>query len=213
MTSSLSSAPLDDRYVVGLDLGQSVDPSAIAVVRRVEPPEERDRPIFQCGYLERLPLNTPYPSIVRHVRTLLSKPPLLGCAELVIDMTGVGRPCFDLFESVGVDVTGVTITGGDGQTWEGGSYRVSKLILVSRLQALLHDGRLKIQKTLPEAPALVQELQDFRAEVSDLGNWRFGARSGKHDDLVLALAIAVWRAYGGQPGQGYLDYYRHLETA
>ena len=24
-----------------------------------------------------------------------------------------------------------------------------------------------------------------------------GARTGKHDDLVLALAIAVWRAYGG----------------
>ena len=25
----------------------------------------------------------------------------------------------------------------------------------------------------------------------------FNARTGKHDDLVLALAIAVWRAYGG----------------
>jgi len=34
------------------------------------------------------------------------------------------------------------------------------------------------------------------AIVDDL-HLTFNARSGKHDDLVLALAIAVWRAYGG----------------
>ncbi len=68
---------------------------------------------------------------------------------------------------------------------------------------------MKIHKALPDAPALVAELQDFRAEVTDLGNWRFGARSGKHDDLVLALSIACWRAYGGDgQGMGLLEYYR-----
>jgi hypothetical protein len=45
----------------------------------------------------------------------------------------------------------------------------------------------------------VAELRDFRAEVTDSGYWRFGARAGKHDDLVLAVAIALWRAYGGGP--------------
>jgi len=29
------------------------------------------------------------------------------------------------------------------------------------------------------------------------GHLTFNARSGKRDDLVLALAIAVWRAHGG----------------
>jgi hypothetical protein len=29
------------------------------------------------------------------------------------------------------------------------------------------------------------------------GHLTFNARSGRHDDLVLALAIAVWRAHGG----------------
>jgi len=56
-------------------------------------------------------------------------------------------------------------------------------MLISRVQALLHDGRLKIHKRLPDAPALVAELQDFRAKVTDSGYWKFGARSGKHDDL------------------------------
>ena len=62
------------------------------------------------------------------------------------------------------------------------------------MQALLHDGRLQIQKDLPEAPILKLELEDFRASVTDSGRWTFGARSGAHDDLVLALALALWRA-------------------
>ena len=84
-----------------------------------------------------------------------------------------------------------------------------KLNLISRVWALLHDGRLKIHKGLPDAPALVAELQDFRAEVTDSGYWRFGARSGKHDDLVLAVAIALWRANGdNMPGCGVFELYR-----
>ena len=67
-------------------------------------------------------------------------------------------------------------------------------MLVSTVQALLHDGRLQIQKDLPEAPVLKMELEDFRASVTDSGRWTFGARSGAHDDLVLALALALWRA-------------------
>jgi hypothetical protein len=74
---------------------------------------------------------------------------------------------------------------------------VPKLTLVSRLQALLHEGRLKILRELAEAERLVRELQDFRIEFTAAGHLTFNERSGKHDDLVLALAIAVWRAYGG----------------
>jgi hypothetical protein len=75
-------------------------------------------------------------------------------------------------------------------------WHVPKINLVSRLQALLHDERLHIHKDIPDATALVNELQNFRAEYSDSGYIRFNARSSKHDDLVLALAIALWRAHG-----------------
>ena len=150
--------------------------------------------IYQVGHLERVPLGTPYPGIVAHVGRLLGK---LPDPELVIDYTGVGRPVFDLFTYAGISPVGVLITGGAVETRDGVICSVPKLTLVSRLQALLHEGRLKIQKELSEAETLVRELQDFRVEFTAAGHLTFNARAGKHDDLVLALAIAIWRAYGG----------------
>jgi hypothetical protein len=163
-------------------------------------------PIFQVGHLERLPLGTPYPAIVDHVGRLLTKLP--GHPELVIDFTGVGRPVFDMFVYSGIYPIGVVITGGMTETRDGRTCSVPKLDLVSRLQALLHEARLKILRELDEAETLVRELQDFRMEFTAAGHMTFNARSGKHDDLVLALAIAVWRAHGG--GTVGSEYYRFL---
>jgi hypothetical protein len=124
----------------------------------------------------------------------------------VIDFTGVGRPIFDMFTYAGISPLGVLITAGTAETCDGRICAVPKLTLVSRLQALLHEGRLKIQKELPEAETLVRELQELRVEFTAAGHLTFNARSGKHDDLVLALAIAAWRAYGGGgPGQAYFE--------
>jgi hypothetical protein len=150
--------------------------------------------VFQLGYLERVPLHTTYPSIVGHVKRLLAKPAFAGQIDLVIDQTGVGQPIADLFKSAGVTFAGVMIHGGDGERSEGNTHFVPKMTLVSRLQALLHEGRLQIQKELPEAAELVRELQDFRVKYTESGHLTFNAREGKHDDLVLALAIAAWRS-------------------
>jgi hypothetical protein len=65
-----------------------------------------------------------------------------------------------------------------------------------KFRALFHTGELKIASELPEAAALAAELQDFRANMSDAGYASFGARVGKHDDLVLALALACWHLAG-----------------
>jgi hypothetical protein len=35
-----------------------------------------------------------------------------------------------------------------------------------------------------------------------------GTRAGKHDDLVFALGIALWRANGDARGTGIIEYYR-----
>jgi hypothetical protein len=119
--------------------------------------------IFQVGHLERLPLGTPYPAIVAHVGRLLTKLP--GHPELVIDFTGVGRPVFDMFVDAGISPTGVLITGGTAETRDGATCSVPKLTLVSRLQALLHQGRLKILRELAEADTLVRELQGIAAAM------------------------------------------------
>ena len=152
-------------------------------------------PIFQVGYLERLPLGTSYPGVVAHIGRLLGKLP--AGTDLVIDITGVGKPIFEMFTYSGISPLGVLITAGVSETRDGPICGVPKLTLVSRLQGLLHEGRLKILRELAEAETLVRELQDFRVEFTAAGHLTFNARTGKHDDLVLALAIAVWRAYGG----------------
>jgi len=182
----------ETRFFIGVDLGQSSDPTAIAIVRRVG---EEKAAVFQVGHLERVPLHTPYPAIVNRVKQLMSHPICAGNADLAIDQTGVGGPVADMFRQAGIDFTGVCITGGLEETSPSASVaHVPKLKLVSHLQALLHEGRLHIQKNLPEAPILVGELQNFRVRYSEGGYLTFNAREGKHDDLVLALAIAVWRA-------------------
>jgi hypothetical protein len=167
--------------------------------------------LFEVGFLQRLPLGTPYPEIVAHVGRILAHMP--ASTELIIDETGVGRPVADLFAYSGISPIRVQITAGTAETRDGMRYFVPKLVLISRLQALLHQGLLKIQRSLPEAEVLVRELQDFRVQYTATGNLTFNAREGKHDDLVLALAVACWRAYGdSMPFAGLYEYYRMQAT-
>jgi hypothetical protein len=169
------------------------------------------KPVFQVRHLERLPLGTPYPAIVAHVGRLLARVP---GAQLAIDFTGVGRPVFDLFHFAGISPIGVLITGGISSSQDGQILSVPKLSLISRLQALLHEGQLRIHKDIPDAPALVRELQDFRVEYTTAGHITFNARTGKHDDLVLALAIACWVAHGGGMSDfGIFELYRRNAAA
>jgi hypothetical protein len=46
---------------------------------------------------------------------------------------------------------------------------------------------------LPHAEVLVRELQAFKVEITEAGTETYGGK-GQHDDLVLAVALAVWRA-------------------
>jgi hypothetical protein len=48
--------------------------------------------------------------------------------------------------------------------------------------------------TIPRDEALMRELQYFEYELTQSGNVRMNARTGHHDDLVIALALACWQA-------------------
>jgi hypothetical protein len=62
-----------------------------------------------------------------------------------------------LFEAKGFSPYGVSITSGTAVTKDKMHYSVPKLTLISTVEALLHDGRLKIQKGLPDVQVLVAE--------------------------------------------------------
>ena len=106
----------------------------------------------------------------------------------------------DLFEMAGLHPTRVSITAGSEQTPHGlRTWHVAKQILISILDARLHVGELRFAAKLLEAGAMQNELEDFRRKVSAAGRYSYEARVGKHDDLVLATAIALW-AVVGRPG-------------
>jgi hypothetical protein len=191
------------KYVLAADLGQSSDPTAIAVLEHVHACREHARggidqveDTFDVRHLQRLPLGLSYPAVVQEVALLLARPPLVGNCELVVDETGVGRAVADIFDTAGMNPTRVTITAGIEQSHVNGGWHVAKQILISTLDARLHTGELRFAKELTEAGAMQEELKDFRRKVSVAGRYTFEARVGKHDDLVLAVAIGLWAVVG-----------------
>src|SRR5271167_623943 len=81
-------------FALGLDLGQTTDPTAIAVVERiVEPSPTIDSPLMQkglppryeCRWLLRMPLQTSYPDVVTFVANRVGLLPLRGNCRLIVD--------------------------------------------------------------------------------------------------------------------------------
>jgi hypothetical protein len=196
-------------FYVGLDLGQSNDYTALAVVEKTKAGETGDAPDLHLRYLERYPLRTPYPEMVARVAALVEDPQLrsthldrflghrvLEKPELLVDATGVGRPVVDLFNERGLRYKAITITGGNTVTGVAGGYGVPKRDLIGALEVPFHSGRLKVAAGLRLWETLRAELQTFRRKVSlttgadTYEHWR----ESDHDDLVLAAALACWGA-------------------
>jgi hypothetical protein len=183
-------------YYVGLDLGQTKDFTALAVVECSQTdagPSGSPSPDYALRYLRRFPLGTPYTEIVLTVARLLSADPLAG-SPLVVDQTGVGRAVVDMLRQAAGWVVPVTITGGHAVIrTDDGSWHVPKKELVTSLQVVMQARRLQIARSLPDAALLVRELQNFQVKITAAANETFGVwRDGQHDDLVLAVALACW---------------------
>jgi hypothetical protein len=181
------------RYTVGLDLGQTKDYTALVILERHGDAEQA---VFHARHLERFPLGTPYPAIVAAVAGMLKRAPLSsGTPRLAVDETGVGAPVVDLFRQARLNAVlhPIHITGGATVNYDRGVEYVPKRDLVSVVQVALQTDKLKIAEALPEAGTLVRELQDFQVKITEAANDTYGAwREGAHDDLVLAVALALY---------------------
>jgi hypothetical protein len=195
-------------FYLGLDLGQRHDPTAIAVVQRVDLTRAWQGTAFhsvRVRHLERVPLGTPYPGVVTRVREILRHGELARNCAVAVDATGVGAPVVDMLRAarLGCDISAVTITGGEREHHTGTLWSVPKRDLLAVVRVLLERGELKFARGLEELGALVRELTDVRSTTAANGRVRLGADGcGEHDDLVIALALACWRAKRGQIGFG-----------
>ena len=194
------------RIFVGLDLGQSQDPSALSIVERAEvfPGEmdwvtyERRRPLrFRVLYLERLLLGTPYPRVVERVRQVVRQSAQQGRCTLVMDATGLGTPVLDMMRAanLGCEIVPVLLTGGERESCANGVWHVPKRDLITGLQLMLERRELGLPSRLPAARDLAKEIAGMGVTISERGRVSYGrSREGEHDDLVIATALACWRA-------------------
>jgi len=184
-------------YTVGLDLGQSQDFTAVSVLRL-------HLNKLEIVHLERYPLGTSYPDIVRKVKSLLATPKLAGKSTLVVDYTGCGRPVVDMLREKGLQCEAISITSGGKarQEYKNGkpthNWFCPKLDLVSVLQVLMQNHKLEIAQGLKNGDTLARELKGFKSKISQSGHTRFEAdtswREEGNDDLILSVALASWWA-------------------
>lgn len=212
-------------FTIGLDLGQSRDYSALVVAERVLFMEGRSREegfeddsgyqeqsLYHVRHIQRFELGTPYTSVVDHVADLMQSPTLNSDTVLAFDRTGVGGAVADLFNQAYIRgrlgrhwPIGITLTAGFSRSGgaAGGYYTVAhKGDVVQRLYMLLERERIKIPLGLPFADALTKEIRAFRPKQNaETGNLSFEAEhESDHDDLVIALALAVWYPHAnGEP--------------
>jgi hypothetical protein len=214
-------------FFLGLDLGQAADYTALVIIERVghEPPDpmgaledaakpfrddHRELDTFEVRHVERLPLRTPYPDVVRVITDLLKTEELNSVVDengyplwptLAIDATGVGTAVVDMFRAsleypTIVQLMPIVITGGHSMSRTDGGLGVPKHDLVGRAVAYLQKGQLKIGRAHEHSALIEAELRNFKMKQNiSTGYVTYEAwRERDHDDLVLALCVAVFAA-------------------
>jgi len=192
------------QFSVCVDLGQMSDPTAIAVLERWDEPtgewnrvtwEHTTRRRYAVRWLERIPLGTSYVDVVARIFSIVRQWKQLGNCEVILDATGVGGAVLDMLRSQSYQhcrLIPVVFTSGERDSFNIDRWHVPKLDLIQGLAILLEGGNLLIEPRLPESDALRRELQNLRWNISPAGRDTFSG-GPEHDDLVMALALGVWR--------------------
>jgi hypothetical protein len=206
-------------FYLGLDLGQSVDYSALVVLEKVADFEDSKQPIkHHIRFVKRWPLGTKYTDVTEDVltnyvnnadlRVTEEERPSIGFRArplLVIDATGVGAAVRDELVAKRAmprsDLKAVVITGGLDEHFEKKSWRVPKSRLMEQLQVDSVFGMVKVAAGLELLDTLKAELANIRPKIrADQKYLSYEEiRESVHDDMVLAAALAHWGARKFRP--------------
>ncbi|OPY45891.1 MAG: hypothetical protein A4E47_00803 [Methanosaeta sp. PtaU1.Bin028] len=179
-------------FILALDPAQLRDWSALAAVDMQYRPEEKrfGYDLVAMGRKQGLP----YDQIVDWVVRTLKKPEFRRDQppEFLLDATGVGVAVRDMLAAKGVRMKAVTITSGETCTRQGPIYHVGKARMIGTFLGAFDAGKVRINPSMPIWPHLEKEMLGFRAEMSSQGRAKFEAEQGENDDMLFALAMAVW---------------------
>ena len=170
-----------------------------------------ERYVCRIGLLERLPLHTPYPAIAARIIDIVRRLPRVY-TTVIVDRTGA-HAAYDMLVEKGLSPLGLTISGGDSVHWDRRYVTVPKMRLLTGLLSISYRGELEISKGLRDYAEFRRQLQNIGTMATDSGageTWR--ARRG-HDDLAIAVSMAVWHLENPGPNMGIWELYRRWAGA
>jgi len=193
------------RIYLGLDIGKRQDHTAIAVVelrwaygaKNNVTQKVAELPTLVLRYATRLALDTETTRIPQLVRQTLQRfAPSLGepsrVDHLLIDATGIGHTVVELIRQsqTKARVQPVMLTTGHvARQLKDGYLSLPRPDLVNSLKMVFELGRIQLESTAPGFPDIERELIQFQPSGDQQ----------EHDDLVMALGLAVWQAAKDYP--------------
>jgi hypothetical protein len=201
-------------YMIGVDLGEKNDPTAIAyveahpVLRRIH--EESGRKyteaalLYRCLRLERPELGTKFPVIVDRLANMcVSVGQNPGGVHLIVDVVGPGAGVRDFivpaYKDLAKGTKALLHPGWIWTTWsgtvnhDGTKLNVPRKDLVNAGSVAIEDDRYQVAK-MDLRETLQNEMRTFAIKKTTAGNERFEHyRADDHDDLVTAaILLPVW---------------------
>jgi hypothetical protein len=154
-------------------------------------------PCLTVRYAPRLPLDTELVSIPGFVRAAtqrfdgeFGRPKVPQ--TLLVDATGNGHALIELLrrERHGLRLLPVCISTGRTAKHLKDSYlSIPRSDLLTRLKLLFERGQIKMERRAPGMEILERELLHFETT----------GHQSEHDDLVMALGLAIWQATTDHP--------------
>jgi hypothetical protein len=194
------------RFVAGLDVAQQNDWTGLVVLELIYAPNNHKKlDEVRLVALERW--QKLYPDTLEELGVIFSEETLKRRTILATDATGPGLHLYEdmvrdeaLISCVGKErITPVVITPGQNEGRDGKFRMVPKHLLITRLQSAIRRRQIRVPRKLPLYNILESELEGYEMKLSE-GSKRVtfsnNPRDGgpEHDDTILALALAWWRA-------------------
>ena len=201
------------RIILSVDLGKRQDHTAFVVTETKQEVRKNKRTkniavtISTVRDIQRLPLDTDYDVVAQEIHRVFWDDRLwlrhdhsgtLIAPILLVDAGGVGEAvCDDLRRDLGMPFVRYRLVRGTAAENRHGrfDYTVPRTVMFQQLYAAFHSERIRIDRRLENAKALLGELKGLQVESNEeTGYVKVVHREGQHDDLAISLAAAYWWA-------------------
>jgi len=161
--------------VVGIDLARTHDYTVAVALND-----------FDVTLIEQFPHGLRYREIVEHCGLYID-----AADYAFVDATGIGDPVLEMLREDYIDkVYGIKISGGKVARVSGREWLVPKTTLMDTMSSAFSRGVITVSAPDPGRSMFEAELQNFLYHPGTRP--KYGARTGHHDDIVLAVALAIF---------------------